>query len=494
MKKSSVHFLLILSVLLLAACQPSRNTVDLQERWDTIRPLENPDKGWYHHMLDNGIGKYLVQNESVLHDFPGMDHLYLRLAWAYLEPQEGVYNWEVIDTIIDKYVPMGFGISFRVSCKETGWVPNSIPVEINGVGYATPPWVRVAGAKGIVPSEFGPPVWTPDWDDPVFLEKLDNFHRVFAERYDGKPWVRYVDVGSIGEWGEGNAHRSTNIPPSLEEVKANIDVHLKHYTRSQLVVTDDLLYWRKPDSTVSQLLDYAVSKGITIRDDSPLVGWYVENYLDTWTVSHPHFYERVYRERPTVFELQHYGSVKRDGNWLGRNGEDTIPGIGVSGADMFRNSIRLIHPTYIGFHGYLGEWIGDNPDLTGELLNLCGYWYFPVSFAFAGSENGKLAFTMEWLNRGVAPAYNGYLLEGKLVSTADPEEVILFETGSGNIHWMPGEISEQTYEVEPGKEMDGAYDFSIRLFDERSGRPVEIGLEAGSRDEDGYYLIDRIKI
>jgi len=26
---------------------------DLQSQWDTLRPLANPDKGWYHHQLDN---------------------------------------------------------------------------------------------------------------------------------------------------------------------------------------------------------------------------------------------------------------------------------------------------------------------------------------------------------------------------------------------------------------------------------------------------------
>ncbi len=495
MKKRPFYSLFLLLLIIMASCQSRLNTgtVDLQDRWDTLRPLENPDKGWYHHMLDNGIGKYLIQEESELHEFPGMDHLYLRLAWAYLEPEEGVYNWEVIDTVIDKYVPMGYGISFRISCKETGGAPKSVPVEIDGVGYATPPWVRAAGARGVVPDEFGPPVWTPDWDDPVYLEKLSNFHRAFAERYDDKSWIRYVDVGSIGEWGEGHTHRSTRIPPTKEEVIAHMDLHLKHYTNSQIVVTDDLLYWNKTDSVVNDLLDYAVSHGISLRDDSPLVGWYVEHDLETWSVSHPHFYERVYRDRLVVFEPQHYSSVKRDGYWQGRNGEEPIPELGVSGADLFRNSMKLIHPTYIGFHGYLGEWHGDNPELTDELLNLCGYWYFPVSFTITGFEDGELHFAMEWLNKGVAPAYNDYLLKGKVVSGDDPDEAFLFETGSGNREWMPDEISEKTYRVDLNNGLEGEYTLSIQLYDERSDRPVEIGLSSGNRDEKGYYLIDRIE-
>ncbi|HYX09965.1 MAG TPA: hypothetical protein VE912_24780, partial [Bacteroidales bacterium] len=173
---------------ILFSCSMNQNfapkKTNLLSQWDTVRPLANPDKGWYHHMLDNGVGKYLIQDDNDLTSFPGMDHLYLRLAWAYLEPEEGVFNWSYIDDIVEKYVPQGYGISFRITCKETGGEPNSVPYKLDGVGYATPYWVRQAGAKGVDHPKYGPPEWTPDWDDPIFLKKLDDFHKAFAERYD----------------------------------------------------------------------------------------------------------------------------------------------------------------------------------------------------------------------------------------------------------------------------------------------------------------------
>jgi hypothetical protein len=273
------------------------------------------------------------------------------------------------------------------------------------------------------------------------------------------------------------------------EVKAHIDLHTRNYKHSQLVCTDDLLYFKKDSTEVRELYEYALSNGITLRDDSPLVGWYVENYLDTWSVSHPRFFEGVYMKMPTVFELAHYSSVKRNGHWIGRNGGDTIPGTGVSGADIFRNSIQLIHATYIGFHGSLGEWYEDNPELTDELLNLCGYWYFPVEFTFRDYSDGMLSFDMHWLNKGVAPAYNGYTLKGKLTGSRNPEDVVRFEIASGNRKWIPGEVVEQSYTAETGFELEGDYLISLQLFDENSGRPVEIGLQAGDRDQDGYYRI-----
>jgi hypothetical protein len=487
-------------LLLLISCNRERMvTVDLTPAWDTTRVLENPDKGWYHHMLDNGIGKYLIRDEELFHSFPGLDHLYLRLAWAYLEPEEGVYNWEVIDTIIDRYVPMGYGISFRISCKETGWVPNSIPVQINGVGYATPPWVREAGAKGTVPGEYGPPVWTPDWDDPVFLDKLDNFHRAFAERYDGKPWVRYVDVGSIGEWGEGNAHRSTNIPPTLEEVKANIDIYLKHYTKSQIVVTDALLFWRKPGEDVKELYEYAVSNGITLRDDSPMVEFHMNAYRDTWSISHPHFYNPLYLEKPIILELAHYRSVKRNGLWLGRNGADTIPGFGVPGAEFFRKSVEIMHATWIGYHGYAEDFLTENPGLTVELLNRCGYWYFPVSISYPavlrrGEEN---ALEIEVLNKGVAPAYENYAM------------VLVFEPADGsgsfrviipdaeNRAWLPDEQTGSKYRFRiPAEAAAGDYLFKMKLQKNRPERirDVHLAVEESIHDQDNFLMIGDVII
>lgn len=485
-----------LLVGLLCSCSINSRFVpektELMSNWDTIRPLENPDKGWYHHMLDNGVGKYLVQDEQDLTNFPGMDHLYLRLAWAFLEPEEGKFDWSYIDDIVEKYVPQGYNISFRISCKETGPAPTSIPYEIDGIGYATPYWVKQAGAKGVDNPEYGPPVWTPDWDDPVYLEKLNNFHRAFAEKYDGKPWVRYIDVGSIGDWGEGHTWSSTRIGPTPEEIKTHMHLYRSHYTESLLVITDDLIKYEKSEEEIAELLRFALDNGFSFRDDSPMVKGYVENSLDTWSVSHPQFFEAVYRKLPTVFELEHYLKVKNNGHWLGENGEEMIPGVGVSGAEIFRNAMALIHPTYIGFHGYLGEWLTDNPDLTIELLNKCGYWYFPVSIHTIQYRKQKLSFEIEWLNKGVAPAYADYQLRGKLIPTDATGESIEFTIdNSDNKNWMPGQVTVEKYIADLPEKPGGAYQLAIQLFDKTSETPVEIGLSPDLK-QNNYFVIQSI--
>lgn len=478
--------------------QTNLQTFYFQSSWDTIRVLENPHKGWYHHLLDNGIEGYKISDDSVFASFPGMDHLYLRLAWSYLEPEEGKYDWHRIDEVVEKYVPLGYKISFRISSKETGNYPGTVGQELNGVQYATPVWVMKAGAKGVASEGWNTKSWTPDWDDPIYLGKLNNFQKAFAAKYDGKPWVSYIDIGSIGEWGEGHTSFSTKIPPTVQEVKANIDIFLKNFKKTQLVVTDDLLYYGKPEAEVKELYEYAVSNGITMRDDSPMVEWYMQNNLETWSVTNPEMYDPLYLKKPIVYELQHYGEVKKDGNWIGENGKGKIEKYGVSGADVMRKSMELLHATYIGYHGFCEEWLTDNPDLTNELANRCGYWYFPVSMSFSSEfRTGQNEISISWLNKGVAPAYTSYDIVFRLESENPENSIETAPVISNNMDWLPATYKTEKYFFEiPGNVKKGSYLLKFKLIEQaESGNiPIQIGVNESLIDADGFIESGRIKI
>src|SRR5436190_16683073 len=86
---------------------------NLERYWDSGKVCNNPHKGWCIHYYDNGITDYgnrMVPNDS-LADFPCLNDIYLRLAWSYLEPHEGVYNWQLIDSITNRWVGWGHTIS-----------------------------------------------------------------------------------------------------------------------------------------------------------------------------------------------------------------------------------------------------------------------------------------------------------------------------------------------------------------------------------------------
>ena len=159
-----------LTCALFAAAFNSLSGGDLRGLHDCRRVLSNPDKGWYHHYYDNSLGKYLGSDGSIA-SIPNMHHLFLRFAWSYLEPEEGKFNWALIDDIADKWYPRGVKISLSITCNETG------------IKYATPKWVFDAGARGnAVKTRSGGEIVEPEIDDPVFLEKLENLHRAVAAR------------------------------------------------------------------------------------------------------------------------------------------------------------------------------------------------------------------------------------------------------------------------------------------------------------------------
>ncbi len=467
--------------------------IDMRPHWDDRIALENPHKGWYHHYPDNHINKYIIKDDSDLLDFPGMDHLYIRLAWAYLEPEEGRFDWDIIDSIIDKWVGKGLKIAFRISCKET----STDRIEQQ---FATPKWVMEAGAKGDYyrsGKKVGPDgPWEPRFDDPVFLEKLENFLRAFAERHDGKSWIRYVDIGSIGDWGEGHTHSGSRLEYGFETRRLHIDLHLKYFTKSQLTITDDYVYSISDLEDRDRLHRYILKNGISYRDDSPLVNGYVRGYADTYTVRSPEFFEDAYRKTPTVFELQHYGAVKRDGNWVVREGSSLSKyAKGKTGPDFFRGALELLHATYIGYHGDAREWLSDNPELTKELLNRCGYWYFLHSVKIPDEIRRGQSFDiqMHWENRGVAPAYNPYRIKIKLGG----QKVPVIDLDAGNMQWMPspsGRIYTQSYPFSiPGVLKPGRYELKFKLYSEQEDRDVRIALNPQLLDDEGYYAIAEVE-
>jgi hypothetical protein len=339
--------------------------------------------------------------------------------------------------------------------------------------------------------------WEPAFDDPVFLAKLDRFLAAFAARYDRQAWVRYVDIGSIGDWGEGHSWAGSRKECGIATRKQHVDLHLKHFQHAPLVVSDDFVYALSDPTERATLHQYMLTNGISYRDDSILVNGYIQGVSDTFTVRSPQFFADAYPQTPTVFELEHYGSVKKPGNWEGRPDSAVAQfGKGKTGPDYFRGALELLHATYIGYHGDAHEWLADNPELTKELLNRCGYWLFPVSLelpdeAVAGE---KLPFALTIENRGVAPPYAPYELRAKL---AGPDAAWVRTITTGCRAWMPGAPVTTRHELPlPADLKPGEYTLSLGLFDVSEGkvRPVEFALKISARDAEGYYRMAKVQI
>lgn len=350
---------------------------------DTGSALVNPGMGWTLHFYSNFIENYgsKLAPSDTLEDWPGLSVVYLRVPWSYLEPKEGEFNWSLFDTPAQRWIAKGKQIAIRVSCTES-WLRN-----------ATPEWVQAAGAKGVEFEEGkgvkpGGPLWEPDYLDPVFLQKLENFLAALARRYDGNPNVAFIDVGSFGMWGEGHTVFSTKLSDeqTLEVAKHHMDLHVKLFKRMQLCISDDVAGPTRP-GTNFPTMDYALSKGITVRDDSILV-----SQKKPWF--HAEMAQQFWPRMPVILEHEHFGGVKARGKWNG---------------DTLLDSIEAYHASYMSIHGWprevFNEWSNSIPRINRRL----GYRLQLREMSWPAEVPLGEVFTVEttWANAGVAPCYTG---------------------------------------------------------------------------------------
>jgi len=352
----------------------------------TLRPIDtgavlvNPDMGWVFHYYDNVPSNYgsRLEPSDTLDDFPGLSTIYLRIPWSYVEPSEGQFNWSVVDTPAQRWIAKGKRVAFRFSCSES-WTR-----------YATPRWVHEAGAKG---HEFRPgqgvtedgPFWEPDYNDPVFLDKLDRFLAATAARYDGDPTVDFIDVGSFGVWGEGHTYSSTGLPYDAETVIRHIDLHRKHFTHTLLAANDD---FRLQDRGLGAI-DYARDAGLALRDDSILVQGGDNAYFSAELA------RGFWQSAPVILESEHYGGSRDRGNW--------------KDGSQYLQAVEEYHASYVSIHWWPREFLAENTQLVAKINQRLGYRLQLAEAAWAPSTDLRepIRWRATWRNAGVAPCYPG---------------------------------------------------------------------------------------
>lgn len=371
----SLQATIVLALLSVAATAQDNRTV-VRPR-DTGVALVNPGMGWVFHHYDNSIRNYGVDLApwDTVDEFPGASVVYLRLAWSYLEPEEGKFNWSVVDTPAQRWIAKGKQVAFRITCGESG----------RDQPYATPEWVRKAGAKGYL---FTPgkgitadgTIWEPDYGDPIFLEKLDHFLKAAAARYDGNPEVAFIDVGSYGVWGEGHTGGSTHLSYPPEVVRKHIDLYRKHFKHALLVSNDDY----------GDLVNlYAFDQGLTLRDDSILVQAGDKAYF------HADMAQAFWPRLPVILESEHYGSSKNRGYW--------------GDGHLYLKAVEDYHASYASVHWYPRRFLEEARPLIDSINLRLGYriQLLEASWPKESAAGSPLAIGCRWRNGGVAPCLPG---------------------------------------------------------------------------------------
>lgn len=137
--------------------------------------------------------------------------VYVQILWKDLEPEEGVYDWQALE---EKYqLPtlrrLGFHLVLRFICDYPGSKPHrDIPQWLyektgDGMNY------DISYGKG----------YCPNYANPFLLQAHERAVSALGEYFGKDGFVSFVELGSLGHWGEW--HIKSGLPPiPSEEIRA----------------------------------------------------------------------------------------------------------------------------------------------------------------------------------------------------------------------------------------------------------------------------------
>lgn len=363
--------------------------------------LLNPNMGWnFPYCIDNQDAQYGGgrPEDDTLDWFPGANAVYFRVGWAHLEPEEGRFNWEYTDRIAKHWIAKGKQVSY---C----WLVFSTV----GSMAATPQWLQRSGAHGwYFPTTNGKalPQWVPNWDDPVFLEKFGNFLAAAAARYDGKPWLQFIEIGSLGTWGEGHTGVGYGVPtPPIPPItpaaqKQHLDLWRRNFPRSTILVNHayEQVSWASSPAgaTAKGPVEYAESLGYGLTDWSIMVQAccpYTSGDLA----------ESIWPHHPIGLEDEHYGfAYLVTKSW--------------GDGSAYYDAMERYHASFLRMNWWPGEFLnGNNRDLPGnydlvaQMNRRVGYRLQIVRASWSARAKSGSSATVDLLlrNAGVAPCFGG---------------------------------------------------------------------------------------
>ena len=112
-------------------------------------------------------------------------------------------------------------------------------------------------------------------------------------------------------------------------------------------------------------------------------------------------------------------------------------------------------------------------------------------------KRGANGVGIEWLNRGVAPAYQKYAVIFRFESSDGKNSFDVKIDDSGNARWLPDAPAMEKYAVnipETTKPGDYVLKFKLADFSAGKGRDVQIALKSECVDADGFAELGRVRL
>ncbi len=447
---------------------------------ESAEVLLNPGMGWTTFHSFN--------NDEINSNYPRSKIAYFRFYWDQLEPEEGVYRWDIIDDVIAKARAVEQDVALRVSSMNGVVTAGFGELKRKGMiirQHRVPDWYRNSGANGKdllekIPQADDPvPVWEPDYGDPLYLEKHGRFITEFGRRYDGHPSLDHMDLGSFGRWGEW--HCAVVPKPPLEKRLQIVDLYLKAFTKTPLLmlVADE------------EAMAYAIKHGTGWRADC--MGDSRQGVFNPdWKGGTPDFnhLDDIYLQRlvgAQATKAWKRAPVAFESCWTMKHWHEQ----GWNIDHIFAYALAL-HASVMNNKSspVPDEWWPQVNDFSRKI----GYRFVLRRLETPDSARAgePLPLNMVWENRGVAPCYRKFALGFCLTPVAGGAEEALCAPLDIR-KWLPGRIKVETTLPVSRNSAKGRRVLKIGIVDPLTMKPAaQLAIE--DRDADGWHSLGEINI
>lgn len=489
--------LMVWSVLALSTTIQAQQTTVVVKPKEISDVLVNPGIGFTTFQRFNGdtLNQGKVWTEGYPIDYqpfngnletrgsPMSSIAYFRIYWRFIEPEKGVYRWDLIDKAISTARERHQTLMLRVppyGTKDDTDVP---------AWYRQETEEKLAKNRPKTAWDSTTAKWMVNAEPPAYAAEYGAMIRALGQRYDGNPDLELVDISLVGAWGED---AGAGILTDATR-RALVDSYLDSFHKTLLVTQ------LADEKTVAYTLSRARGgagdsaenerRAESLGQERPLVGWRADcmgdmgTFSKTMNLMNDSYPEQiiqlgvadVWKTAPVTMEACSVMQVWKDNGW-------DLPYI-IEQAEKWHvssfNAKSSAVPT---------EWATQ----VNEWLNHMGYRFVLRRFSYPAvvDASRKITFTSWWENKGNAPAYRRYPMALRL---RNGNSAVILATDADVRTWLPGDNLYNDSVFVPASLPDGNYILEIALVDPVNNKAA-IKLAIAGREADGWYPLGSVKV
>ena len=302
--------------------------------------------------------------------------LYMDITWAELEPEEGVYNWASIDeeNQISRWRKEGKHLVLRFVCdipsdEEHMDIPEWLYEKSGEAGR----WYDGEDGKG----------FAQDYNNPTIISCHRKAVRAIGEHFGQDGLISYVELGSLGHWGEWHVNYSEGIQRIPRE--AVRDKYILPWTEA---FPDAMILMRRPFASAEKY-GFGLYNDMTGQPEATQswLGW----------INNGGEYDQTGEKNVIVPMNDFWKTAPSGGEFTSSLSMEEMLDTNLSGTvEMLREA----HTTF------LGPKIPDENYVDGykEVLKNMGYRLW-ISMAELKNTAKGSRLKLTWENSGVAPMY-----------------------------------------------------------------------------------------